>query len=324
MTPSRDAPELSASSCGGRDDTCFVGMSPSCASAGPAWGSPAASEDGGGFPPVVPLNVGGVLFATSLETLQGGRFGDPEAPGPDGPGSMLSAMFSGRMATRRDPEGRFFIDRDGRHFHHILNYLRDGKFPVPMRPQEREELAREASFYGLEALAAHLRGGELRRPAAGEPRVGGTGGGGGVAVPAADAADLVMNRCLEDWPEFPTYAASVLERVLAAGGVAREGPGEQAGGLMPPPMSGSAVLDESSAATLQADLLASVQIELAHTTDTKAWRWSDRKTGVNSVLRAKLLRWHLQRLGYDCRILPLMDRRDVSAYVLQVDLPAPA
>lgn len=40
---------------------------------------------------------------------------------------MLAAMFSGRHDLDTDSEGRYFIDRDGTYFKHILNYLREGK-----------------------------------------------------------------------------------------------------------------------------------------------------------------------------------------------------
>lgn len=38
---------------------------------------------------------------------------------------MLAAMFSGRHQLDTDSEGRYFIDRDGTYFKHILNFLRD-------------------------------------------------------------------------------------------------------------------------------------------------------------------------------------------------------
>jgi uracil-DNA glycosylase len=38
---------------------------------------------------------------------------------------MLAAMFSGRHHIERDEKGRYFIDRDGKLFNYILNYLRN-------------------------------------------------------------------------------------------------------------------------------------------------------------------------------------------------------
>jgi uracil-DNA glycosylase len=44
---------------------------------------------------------------------------------------MLAAMFSGRHLNSQDEDGRYFIDRDGTHFRHILNFLRDGETYLP-------------------------------------------------------------------------------------------------------------------------------------------------------------------------------------------------
>lgn len=41
-----------------------------------------------------------------------------------------------------------FIDRDGTHFRHILNWLRDGVVPL-LDPAGYQELLREAQFYQL-------------------------------------------------------------------------------------------------------------------------------------------------------------------------------
>ena len=82
------------------------------------------SEDSGGFPKIVRLSVGGVHFATSIDTL---TRGDPD--------SMLAAMFSGRHNVQKDEDGRYFIDRDGTHFRYILNYLRDGNTYIPVDNQ---------------------------------------------------------------------------------------------------------------------------------------------------------------------------------------------
>ncbi len=60
----------------------------------------------------VKLDVGGHRFSTSRATLLGV------------PGSFLAAMFSGDHPLEKDEDdGSYFVDRDGRHFHHILNYL---------------------------------------------------------------------------------------------------------------------------------------------------------------------------------------------------------
>lgn len=64
---------------------------------------------------MIPLNVGGYSFVTTLSTLTKDK------------DSMLAAMFSGRHELDTDSEGRFFIDRDGTYFKYILNYLRDRK-----------------------------------------------------------------------------------------------------------------------------------------------------------------------------------------------------
>jgi hypothetical protein len=81
---------------------------------------------------IVTLNVGGKKFTTTLTTLT------------KTPNSMLAAMFSGRFAVTTDEKNRFFIDRDGKHFGTILNYLRDGFVVVPDTPQAKNEVK---SFY---------------------------------------------------------------------------------------------------------------------------------------------------------------------------------
>ena len=41
-----------------------------------------------------------------------------------------------------------FVDRDGKHFRHVLNWLRDGAIPV-MSESEYQQLLREAEYYQL-------------------------------------------------------------------------------------------------------------------------------------------------------------------------------
>ncbi|CAE8618729.1 unnamed protein product, partial [Polarella glacialis] len=83
------------------------------------------------FPSIVHLNVGGQRLMTTLGTLRS----DPE--------SMLGRMFSGEQPVLRDVDGCFVIDRDGRHFHYILNYLRDGSVPIGISRVDRIDLMRE-------------------------------------------------------------------------------------------------------------------------------------------------------------------------------------
>ena len=71
---------------------------------------------------------------------------------------MLGAMFSGRHALIQDKNGAYFIDRDGRHFHEILNFLRGSavcteKLMLQRHSSEAlEELKVEADFYGLKNI----------------------------------------------------------------------------------------------------------------------------------------------------------------------------
>jgi len=88
----------------------------------------------------IALNVGGHRFKTSLQTLT------------SVPDSYFGSLFSGRFEQHPDAEGVYFIDRDGTHFRHILNHLRDpGSFTLsPAMPYERRaEIIMEFQFYGL-------------------------------------------------------------------------------------------------------------------------------------------------------------------------------
>ena len=100
--------------------------------------------------PRIVLDVGGTHYSTSRSTLT--KY----------PESVLGAMFSGGhdLETMQCKDGSFFIDRDGTHFRHILNYLRDGEEVVESFPKSLEvlsELIREAKFYQLDSLIALLK-----------------------------------------------------------------------------------------------------------------------------------------------------------------------
>lgn len=92
----------------------------------------------------VHLNIGGHRFTTSLQTLRRDK------------DSMLATMFSGRHKLVQESDGSYFVDRDGTHFRHILNYLRDG-FRADMLPQDEvslREIVNEAQYYQLSDLVA--------------------------------------------------------------------------------------------------------------------------------------------------------------------------
>lgn len=96
----------------------------------------------------VHLSVGGHKFTTTVTTLR-------NEPAP----SFFNVMFSGRHHLKADKDGCYFIDRDGRHFHVILNYLRDRTFNYHSdSPDYRYlmEIKAEAEFYGLLGLVEQI------------------------------------------------------------------------------------------------------------------------------------------------------------------------
>ncbi|KAG6473083.1 hypothetical protein ZIOFF_066990 [Zingiber officinale] len=100
---------------------------------------PAKMEPGTPRPPSqVFLNVGGKKYATTIDTLTQRE-----------PDSMLATIFSGQHTVFTDDKtGMIFIDRDGKHFRHILNWLRDGIIPM-LQDSDYQELIREAEYYQL-------------------------------------------------------------------------------------------------------------------------------------------------------------------------------
>jgi hypothetical protein len=93
------------------------------------------------FEPIVKLNIGSMRFETSRTTLC--RF----------PDTMIGCMFSGRHALPKGEDGYFFIDRDGRHFHHILNFLRSPEsYKSGLTGAEEGQLLGECKYYGIDEL----------------------------------------------------------------------------------------------------------------------------------------------------------------------------
>jgi hypothetical protein len=90
------------------------------------------------------LDVGGYRYTTSVQTLR--RL----------PGTFFDAYFSGRYTMDRSEDGSIFIDRDGKHFGRVLEYLRDGVLSAAERNAsgldvgELRWLKREFGFYFIE------------------------------------------------------------------------------------------------------------------------------------------------------------------------------
>ncbi|XP_035663809.1 BTB/POZ domain-containing protein kctd15-like isoform X2 [Branchiostoma floridae] len=97
------------------------------------------------FDSVVSLNVGGHIYTTARSTLT--RFRD----------SMLGAMFGGDFDALRDDQGRYFIDRNGRLFQHVLNFLRTSQLVLPEDFKELPLLEMEADFYQIQPLIESLQ-----------------------------------------------------------------------------------------------------------------------------------------------------------------------
>jgi len=92
---------------------------------------------------MVKLNVGGQLFLTTVDTLVKTK-------------SMLSTMFSGKIPVMVDRDGYVFIDRDGKFFGKILNFLRNGSIEPPRDRAKCYDMYKEAEFYQLRAMMDQL------------------------------------------------------------------------------------------------------------------------------------------------------------------------
>jgi hypothetical protein len=94
----------------------------------------------------VELNIGGHYFQTSVQTLR--RL----------PHTFFNAYFSGRYAQDVCLDGSIFVDRDGKHFGHVLEYMRDGVVSVAESDacpsvSLLRALKREFGYYCIELVA---------------------------------------------------------------------------------------------------------------------------------------------------------------------------
>ena len=92
---------------------------------------------------IIKLNIGGVHLETKKQTLNA----DKE--------SILAKMVSGQFEDEDKEE--FFIDRDERHFHHILNFLRCATLPDKVIYESGDELLTEADYYNIQGLVRLIK-----------------------------------------------------------------------------------------------------------------------------------------------------------------------
>ena len=70
---------------------------------------------------------------------------------------MLGLMFSGRIPSTRDKQGKYFIDADGHMFVYILNFLRRNTLCLPDDFQEHDRLLLEAEYFQIEPMLELIR-----------------------------------------------------------------------------------------------------------------------------------------------------------------------
>merc|ERR1712018_806081 len=70
---------------------------------------------------------------------------------------MLSKICSNTIPKIIDENGYILIDRSGRHFNTILDYLRNGMPPILKDEREAKELEMEADFYCIEDLKKYCQ-----------------------------------------------------------------------------------------------------------------------------------------------------------------------
>jgi len=87
---------------------------------------------------LVKLNIGGRKFMTTKNTLL-----------MSGSKGFFSSLLEGEFPSVQDEEGYYFIDRDGKYFEPLLEFLRTGELEIPPGISKRA-VAREANFYSIE------------------------------------------------------------------------------------------------------------------------------------------------------------------------------
>mmetsp|Transcript_15613 Transcript_15613/g.17352 ORF Transcript_15613/g.17352 Transcript_15613/m.17352 type:complete len:357 (+) Transcript_15613:12-1082(+) len=85
---------------------------------------------------IVKLNIGGVKFVTTSSTLT--KSGQ----------NFFTSLLSGRFSPLKDEEGYIFIDRNGKYFSPLLDFLRTSKYGY-LEDIPPERLKEEMEFYSI-------------------------------------------------------------------------------------------------------------------------------------------------------------------------------
>ncbi|KFD53253.1 hypothetical protein M513_05963 [Trichuris suis] len=110
---------------------------------------------------IIELNVGGEKYQTTLATLTKDSNSvlsrqvlalesprDSSPPADDTERDSVISCFS---------SGSYFIDRDGKLFRYVLEYLRNGKLILPESFNEYEALYEEARFFNVDGLLQEIQ-----------------------------------------------------------------------------------------------------------------------------------------------------------------------
>jgi hypothetical protein len=97
---------------------------------------------------IVMLNVGGHKYYTTRTTLLGSVFLASAHSIGNRSGTFFHGLLNGSIPSLKDSKGFYFIDRDGRSFEVILNYLRTGS--LHFVASNKEQVQTELLFYMID------------------------------------------------------------------------------------------------------------------------------------------------------------------------------
>jgi len=89
--------------------------------------------------PIIKLNIGGFRYLTTEATLN--SKGD----------NFFTGLLNNKIPSIRDEDGYYFVDRNGKYFEPILDYLRSGEFFIP-EGMRKEKVLAEADFFLIEPI----------------------------------------------------------------------------------------------------------------------------------------------------------------------------